>query len=161
MFLYYWVLFATRIFQTVWISDLFRLIFEIPLPFMTTIVYMNPTEIKPWLIWKYMCIYRLYQMSYCLFPDLVWFLSTFIIWMLLLHCNQYNFLYLNMFTYTHIFFHVALFIKVEEDGSRLNTAILACKNGKKEKLNFVKPLSPNPYGEEMEIWIISKKCFLE
>lgn len=25
------------------------------------------------------------------------------------------------------------------------------KKGKKEKLNFAKPLFPNPYGEEMEI----------
>lgn len=132
-----WMLFATRIFQTVWISDLFRLIVGIPLPFMTTIVYMNPTEIKPWHIWKYMCIYGLSQMSSCLFAYWVWFLSTFVTLMLLPYCDQYNVLYLNMFTI--IFFHVALFIKVEEGGSRLNTAILACKNGKKEKLNFAKP----------------------
>lgn len=110
---------------------LFRLIVEIPLPFMTTIVYMNPTEIKPWHIWKYMCIYGLSQMSYCLFAYLVWFLSTFITWMLLLYYDQYNVLYLNMFTI--IFFHVALFIKIEEDGGRFTTAILACKKGKKGK----------------------------
>lgn len=43
-----WMLFTIRISQTLWISDLFQLIVQPPLPFITTIVYMNPTEIKPW-----------------------------------------------------------------------------------------------------------------